>query len=241
MSQKDYTNYVIYTIDVHSTIIHRAIVEEQFQYVIPISFITTEEIDLTTKFNDLNKYFKPEEWGVRDNMFKDVIFDIDIEEQIVVVELPKDFSLGEGSAKAHAFSEMLLSMFQPYGIKTIEFNPYQGEKVDLGKFGDLSRLDVTDPVPSNYKLFRHPEADRSFLVPIKQMNISITEALTDMKADEDLGHVYQTIPNDVDFSVSSIEQELIIQFSDHAKLSNEQEFITMVEAILMTAKSFGYE
>ncbi|GGB33741.1 hypothetical protein GCM10011409_08960 [Lentibacillus populi] len=97
---------------------------------------------------------------------------------------------------------------------------------------------VTDK--ASYYLFRAPGADRGFLIPIVlDTQTSIAAALNEMKQNREASHVYRTIPTEIQFSVST-ENQLEITLSNNAALPNTQEGITMIDAILMTAKSFGY-
>lgn len=238
-SKESYVSYIINSINKHSTLIHAAVVEEQLQYVIPISLISEESSDLSFFYNNLDHYLKEDEWGVIDYMLKDAVFEMDISNNQVIMELPDHFSLGDGTARANVFGEMLTMMFQPYGINRVVFNNHN--EIDLGPYGKISETELLETITSNYKLFKHPEADQAFLTPVKQPDQTIVEALNDMKNDEDLSNVSQTIPNDVNFKVNLAEDELLIHFSDDTTLKNEQLYITMIEAILMTAKSYQYE
>jgi len=105
-------SYVLDNVGENRTIIYGAIVEEQLQFVIPISLILNEESDLSTAYNELHHYLKEEEWGVLSDLFSGVTFDIDLSNEQVMLKLPAGFSLGDGSAKANIFLEMLTTMFQ---------------------------------------------------------------------------------------------------------------------------------
>lgn len=232
-------SYVLRTINNEQTIVYSAIVEEQLQYVIPISFITQDKSDLSSVYNELDFYLQEDEWGSLDYLFKDVIFDMDLPNRQVMMSFPEDFSLGDGAALANVFGEMLSAMFQPYGIEKVVFADHY--ELDLGPYGMISELELHEPPLVNYKLFKHPNAERAFLTPIKQEGQSIVEALNDMKNAEQFYHVNQTIPDDVDFHVESSEQELLVYFSNDTILEDNQLYMTMIEAILMTAKSYGYQ
>jgi len=237
----DFSNsYIVNNINSSQTIVHGAIVEEQLQYVIPITFITENEADLSTLYNELNNYLVENNLGALNELFKDVTFNIDLEQKQVVLKFPEHYSLGEGSTRANVFSEMLSAMFYPYGIEKVVFQNHT--EVDLGALGEVAEMEILDPPRANYKLYRNPELDRAFLTPIMQeQSHPIADALDDMKNADEFYHLSQTIPNEVNFTVESVEKELLIRFTEGAILENNDIYITMIEAILMTAKNYQYE
>lgn len=235
----NYESYIIDTLPNDQSILHAAMVEEQLQYVIPISFIIPEDVDLSSIYNRIDDYLNEDEWGVLEYMFKEVIFDIDLENNKVIMSLPESFTLGEGTAQANMFGEMLSAMFRPYGIERVVFDDHH--ELDLGPYGVISEIEMLEDVLSNYKLYKHPDAERAFLTPIEQHDKTIVEALDDMKNNDDHYHMVNTIPNGVDFQVETTEDELLIQFSNDTALEADQVYITMIEAIVMTAKSYNFE
>lgn len=90
---------------------------------------------------------------------------------------------------------------------------------------------------SSYMLYNY-----RFLIPIPQEDQTpIDDALNEMKYNRKTYNIYATIPDNIDFSIDSSESKLIINFKVVAGLGDNQETITMIEAILMTAKSYDYE
>lgn len=232
--------YVIQSLDDKSTIIHTAVVDKQLQYVIPLSLVVPKTNDLNFYYNHLNEFLIESEWGVSEYMFKNIIFDIDETKEEVVMEFPEDYSIGEGEAHAHVFEKSLSVMFRPYGFEKIVFKSPNDAGIDLGSIGVLHDMALVAMEPSNYKLYQLTEEKRSFLIPIPQEGNNISEALENMKQSEELFHVYGTIPSDVHFTVDVEEDGLIITFGNDTEITYDEKVQTMIEAILMTAKSYGY-
>lgn len=235
---EDYQRYVIDEIKPEAMLIHGAVVEQQLQHVIPVTFIFDDQFALSEHYNQLDDYLEEDEWGVHENILQDATFDIDLTTNEVILNLPEQFSLGEGSARANIFSDILSTMFRPLGIEKVIFQP--GE-LDFGPYGAITELTLPELEPVNYKLFNHPEANRAFLTPIKQPDQSIEEALVDMKSDDKFYYLDHTIPADVEFNIQSSAQTLIIEFSEETVIQDNQQYLTMIESILMTAKSYHYE
>lgn len=54
--------------------------------------------------------------------------------------------------------------------------------------------------------------------------------------------MYQTIPDDIDFSVESDDESTLhLSYSGPSDIQDLQEITVMIESILMTAKAYGYE
>lgn len=230
-------SYVVQSIDEDSTIIYGAVTDKQLQTVIPLSIIIPKEVDLNTHYNQLDQYLDETGWGVNEYVLNNVQFDLDLASEEVNIQIPEDFSLGEGSSNPSMFEKTLSLMFTPYHIEKVVFN----DKIDLGSIGYVSELSLLKPEKQNYKVFQADEHRRKFLVPMKSEDYTIEEAFEDMKEGEEAFHIYATIPDDVEISLEMSDRELIISLNDDDIFNDEQKATIMIEAILMTAKSFGYE
>jgi hypothetical protein len=54
-------------------------------------------------------------------------------------------------------------------------------------------------------------------------------------------NIYPTIPEDIQFRLTTLDDQLFITPDNDQVFQDEQRALIMIEAILMTAKSFGYE
>lgn len=229
-------SHVIQSTDDNTTIIHGALADSQAQYIIPLSFKVPKTDKVDTYYNQLSNYLNEDTWGVSDYMFTGTTFQLDKKNNQVHVELPEDFSL-QGSTGARMFKKTMTAMFHPYQIKKAVFS----QQVNLGPMGNKKELELV-PTTAIYKRYQQSEDKREFLVqiPVDYQN-SIETALSEMKKDEKPFNVYQSIPTNVDFSIQTDGKLLQLNFADKEMISHNQETVTMIEAILMTAKSFGYQ
>src|SRR5690625_1151272 len=131
------------------------------------------------------------------------------------------------------YDKILARMFISYEIEKVVFD----EEVDLEAIGKVTELSLHDNRKENYKIFQADEHHRKFLVPLEMDDqVTIEEAILDMKKGDPTYHIQSTIPEDVDFSFTKPEEELIITLTNDWVFENEQKATTMIEAILMTAK-----
>lgn len=238
MTTKDVPSYVVQEIDSDSNVIYGAVADDQLQFVIPVTIIVPNTNELNMYYNKIENYLHESEWGTNDYLFKETIFDIDLAKKQVTMKFPKDFSIGEGTAGAYMFGEVLTTMFSPYQIDKIIFNG----PVDLGPIGKVTEYPLSEVEKVNYKIYQLSDGQRKFLVPNKQdSETTIEEAISDMKVDEDLFNVYQTIPEDTEISLRSSTNQLFITLDQIEDFKDDESTIIMIEAILMTAKSFNYD
>ncbi|PAV29525.1 hypothetical protein CIL05_11725 [Virgibacillus profundi] len=242
MMSEPLDSYVIDGSVNNEVIAHGAIADSQQQFVIPLTFVVPESEDIDTFYSEMEHYLHVQEWGVSDYLFKNVSFKLEKENNQVVVDLPADFSVGEGSATASIFEKSLTTMFKQEGIDKAVFNTENDQGLDLGPFGLIDELPLSKEQNASYKIYHEEDAVRSFLIPIpNEGEMMIDDALMAMKTDDKDFNVSQTIPDNINMTTDSTEQELTVTFSDESSLMNNQDTLTMIEAILMTAKSYGYD
>lgn len=216
------------------TIVYGAMTDEQQQYVIPLSFIMEENTDVNKSYNDMEQFIDDENWGINEYMLRDASFQL--KESEVLIDLESDFSLDEGTT--HMFERFLSTMFTPYGIRKAVFRTDKnGNGIELEPYGNIKELSLQEEENVYYKLYQN-----QFLVPITNSdNVSISGAISEMKMKEEGFPIVQTIPSGIELDVLTEDEQLTLTFEDNTSLDNNQQGIIMVEALLMTAKSYGFQ
>ncbi|MFA1822784.1 hypothetical protein ACDX78_21985 [Virgibacillus oceani] len=210
------------------------------QYVIPLAYIASGERDLQAFYNNMEEYVSEWKETTGKYLFKNVEFQITQSDNEVVLELPDDFSLAGGSARANMFEKILATMFRPYGTEKVTIQTAEGKPADLDPFGEINEMSLQQVSPSSYKLYEIE--DIKMLIPIpNDEQTGIEEAIMELKEDEVGYHVYKTVPEDIQFTIEPDNKHLNFVLSDDANLRDDQDSLEMIEAVLMTAKSYGYE
>jgi len=62
-----------------------------------------------------------------------------------------------------------------------------------------------------------------------------------MKEEDTAFHLTNTIPEEINFRITEDEKELVLEYTGKAILENNEKYSVMIDAILMTAKSYGFE
>jgi hypothetical protein len=128
-------------------------------------------------------------------------------------------------------------MFSPYGIETAVFNNHEG--IDFGQFGTIHELALTK-TKTAYKLYSDEQNNLLVEVPLDEYT-TIEEALAEMQIGEEDYNVFPTVPDELEFSVVTRGEQLDISLDNEVAIEDSRTGTIMVEAILMTAKSFGYD
>lgn len=235
MMDTDIKSHVIHSTG-NKTIIYGALADRQAQYIIPLSLVVPKTDNAGKYYKQFSTYLNEMNWGLSDYNFSGAEFQLDKQSGQVHVKLPEDFSVTSGT-QANMFQGILTTMFTPYQINKAVFS----QQVKLGPTGKVKELSLKSSRVI-YKRYQLSEDKRNFLVQIPvDGQRDIKTALTEMRKAEESYNVYQSIPDYIDFSVETDDEQLKLNFTDKNMVLNNQETITMIEAILMTAKSYGYQ
>ncbi|WP_100010767.1 hypothetical protein [Lentibacillus sediminis] len=240
--QENGESYVIQQSDENKTIMYGAVADRQQQYVIPLAFPVSAGEDLSAYYNQLDAYINAEDWGLSDYMFEDVSFSLDEEKERVTMNIPDDFTIGEGATASYLFEQTLTKMFTPHNIREVAFESENGNGVELGPIGVIPEMPLYENEKESFKLHTTEQGSRSFLVPVpNEEQTTIQEGLEALKLSEASFDVYRTIPEGVDFSAETEGSQLLLHYTGNNGVLDNQETVTMIESILMTAKSYGFE
>ncbi|GAA0444082.1 hypothetical protein GCM10008983_21770 [Lentibacillus halophilus] len=229
---------VVRSSEKNRTVIHGAVADVQGQYVIPLSFTAPAEVNKNDYLNELGQYMQEKAWGTSHYMFGETSFQLDEANQQVKATFPENFlPTKQGSSGSYMLENLLASMFKPYQVNKVVFT----EEVDLGKIGRVKQL----PLRSGkvvYKIHKPEKGNRTFLIEVPVTDqTDFSAALDEMKNDEKAFHVSGSVPENTNLSVSDNGQQLLLSFRSNKNVPKNQELVTMIDAILMTAKRFGYE
>ncbi|UFT97660.1 hypothetical protein KO561_10535 [Radiobacillus kanasensis] len=221
------------------SLVHLAAVDPNMQLIIPLTLIdsTNPEVD-EVYYNKMDNYIE-EEFGLEEFPFQGITFDLSLDQQQVQLNIPQDYSLPPGGAVQGMFQNVLSAMFEPYGVTKINLNG----KTNLGEMGNVPSLEVLDTLKNTpYKVYRYQEGTPSFFVPIYyEPHPNLQSALKSMRSEGTNFNLKAPIPEDISFEIQADQQQVTITFAHGESIPPNQSTLTMLESMLLTAKSFGYE
>lgn len=217
-------------------IVYGAFADPQNQYVIPVSFLADPDGSLDDFYGELDQMIIVQGWDMADYLLAGASYSISAEEGTATLTLPEGFSLGQGSSTSYIFSRMLHFMFSPYGITKVSLLSEGDAKIDLGPIGDIGELQIDGEDKAAYKIY-----DNELLVPIPmEANSSIEEAIEEMKIDEPAFNVDSAVLEDMGIAIETDGEQITVGLPEAVYYSDEKDFSMLLEALLMTAKSYGY-
>lgn len=231
---------VVSSVAADEVIVHAALADNQSQYVIPLSFVVSADEDLDTVYNNLSNLLSENDWGLTPFPLEDVEFDVDLDNKSVDIELLEDFELEEGGSNSAVFPKILSAMFNPYGIDKVVFHPEDEESFELGALGSETELEIKKEPVANYKIYQATSDSKKFLVPIPQENLSLEESFEELKKGLEDFHVYATIPEEAEFTISQENEFLRVEFLEPLTTMENEAIMLMIESMLMTSKEHGF-
>jgi hypothetical protein len=240
LEKPDDESLVVRSVGQDENIYFAGIPDIQEQYVIPFAFIHAGERDLQRFYNNMDQYISELDHFTGTYMFANAEFTFKQSESEVALALPDDFSIEGSTAAKNIFEHILTAMFSPYGTEIVTLHTNDGKPAVLEPFDVIGELSLPDMIPASYKLYE-PD-DSKMLIPIpNDEQTGIEEAIQKMKEDEKEFHIYRTIPDDIQFTIEKENTHLNFILTDDTDFKEDRRSVDMIEAVLMTAKSYGYE
>ncbi|WP_054753203.1 hypothetical protein [Piscibacillus salipiscarius] len=203
------------------------------QYFVPLTYFIPENNDPYTFFNQQDEVVQQEELKTNLNHYAQFVGTNNKSVPIVQV----DETQLQGSASELALSESL-SYFQSLGHEQIQLQDSEGKSLDLPHSGTIDQY-TFDEQKYAYKLF---ETKNRYFWVRKRLNqsMSMEEAIDELKINEKNLNVIAPIPKDLEVNFS--EDSAVLEINIHSKLSpsNQESVQRLIEAMLLTAGSFGY-
>ncbi|MBB6455277.1 hypothetical protein HNQ94_003777 [Salirhabdus euzebyi] len=219
--------------------------KSNIEYLIPLAFPYSNPDDIEHILNNVHDYIHPEHWGIDATLYDNISFSLLPDHKQVVVTVGDTFIEVAGSSRESALIDALHNTFRPLGYETIDFNQTNNTKVN---FSHIGSVDI-DPIPAtgsnySYKLYQKNEETPIWLVPVPVEETNVEEAIWNLQVLQDNEQLLRpSIPKEVVIEdIQTIGNEGVhITFAESTNVYNSQELTYMIDAILMTIKSYGYQ
>ncbi len=147
------------------------------------------------------------------------------------------------SATESIFMEALKETARNQGFDTIRFTTNGKEGAEFSHTGYTPKIEVNEGSTKRaYLLYQANVHQKKLLVPTISHFDTIEAAIEEMKKPTDSSLIYPSLPKWIHIdSIKTEGHRLVLTFSDDTKLNNSEEVVKGLEAILLTAKEFGYK
>lgn len=220
-----------------------AIPAPEAQVVVPVSFLAPLEPVQTDieQLNNLKTQINIE--GLSNGYLSEVLFSLDKnEERTVQVNVMNSHTFGQGSASETMFLTVIKETFRRMGYNQVKFYTDGKLGIELGNYGIIETLSLMNNEQRGYFIFKGSENSPLVLVPnTVTKDANFQDSLLSMKNSYQENQLNASIPTTVDFkSVTENGEVVTITFSNDTNLFAQQEYVTMIDAILLTAGEFGF-
>lgn len=124
-------------------------------------------------------------------------------------------------------------------VKEVDFSDENGNPIEIGEIGEVKSQTINKTPHTAYYLYKSSDGEE-FLLPTDETFSNFQSALEAMKSKPDDLHL-PVIGKDINAKVSEGNtNQATIEFTNTVHLENEQKPMDMIEAILLTAKNFGF-
>jgi len=215
--------------------------DENFQNIIPITIIhsVNEEQSWIENYNSLMPKLKEEEWGLTEYYPIQGAFS-KVDDETLKLNAKENHPYGMSSASESIFFNSLTVSFQSQGVRKIDLYTNNEPGILFGNTGKLTTFDINQSNKHGY-FFYQTDNGYFYLVPYPNPFETIDEAFTAMKSKVETHNLLPSIPENVTFQNNNSGDTLNIEFTDQTTLEPSTDTIRMFEAILLTAKEFGYD
>lgn len=242
ISQEEITTTMVYYSEYEQEQLFTiAAIDMYNQYAIPITLVdpssTGNPNDYYNRINSFLTDDRQAEWGIQTFPFESLTFDIAENREDITMAVADNNTFPTESSSSHLFQDMVSIMFQSYNATEIKLE----QETQLGAFGERSSISLNKTEQQVYKIYQE-ENGQPLLVPTETVESNdITVALQEMQQNEAEFNIYSAIPTDATFTVTNTNKHLTVTFTNKSIFGNNQATFAMIEAILMTAKSYQYQ
>jgi hypothetical protein len=232
--------HAIYKNDVHEEdfVVTIGIPDTDVMNIVPISVIVNKDrgshwIDY---YNYVYENIDEEELGLYDYYpYKGTLKK---ENNQITLDLLADHQYDSGTSKEEIFFKSL-NFFKYQNVDTIFLKEEANPGVNFSHTGKIYEYQINN-TQSGYLIYS--TNNYTYFTPSPNEYESIEDALLDMKKENQIYNLHPSIPNQFNFTVDvSNTEQLVLIFHNNVHLKENHETIRMIEAILLTAKEYGFD
>lgn len=224
----------------NQSVITIGVPDSEVNYVIPVSYVTEDGSNQTAaELEKAMSSLEEESLGLNDYFPLDA--DITENEQTINIDLPEDSSLLQQDAM---FFKVIQETFNYQEIDKVTFSTNGEKGAEFARYGFIEEVEIQRANNRAYFVYQLNEGTRKMLVPSHSGFTTIEEALAEMKnlSGEEDSTILPSIPQELEWeSIEEQAKKLIVRLSGDTDMEDTEAYLYALEAILFTAKDFGFE
>jgi Sporulation and spore germination len=213
---------------------------------VPISVLADTEnkeigADWVEEYEKVSKKIPEKAWGFQDYFPIKGDFSLSKNKKNILLTLGESHPYSGNTAREASFYQSLLYSFENKGVKEITLRTKDGSVPEFSHYGSLSTIPINGAIHRSFYIYS-PDGKGRYLVPGTSNGKNVKESISAMK--EAPSDLYQSvIPRTLSVNVTESDDKVTVTFNQEVDLNSmsEQSAQEMIEGILLTAKSSGYQ
>lgn len=227
---------------VEQQVITYAIPDQNAQIIVPVSVLVPKNNSWIDLYQSQAEKLTEEQWGLSDYFPLNATLSM-VDEKTMNIDVPEDHVYGNGSANETLFISILEdTMSRNENLQKVTFSTNGNPGIMFGNYGERFEVNKPETKKKSYFIFKPNIQNSPFIVPGIEVFSDIATALESMRAGNDTYGLEPSIPAEFVFDINvSSQEQLILTFTGKEQLHDESKNVYSIEAILLTAKEFGYK
>ncbi|CAG9608349.1 negative regulator of sigma-X activity [Pseudoneobacillus rhizosphaerae] len=223
-------------------VITYTIPDQNAQIFVPVSVLVPKNSSWVELYQSQAEKLTEEQWGLSDYFPLNATLSM-IDEKTMNIDVPEDHVYGNGSANETLFISILEeTISRNENLQKITFSTNGNPGIMLGNYGERFEVNKPETKKKSYFIFRPNTQNSPFIVPGIEGFSDIAAALESMRAGNVTYGLEPSIPAEFVFDINvSSQEQLVLTFTGEEQLLDESKYVYCIEAILLTAKEFGYK
>lgn len=240
MPINDFQSNLVFEVDEGKNYIFSVAAGMNAEHIIPL---TIEVSDSDTDYTQVTSTAAKNASDLGVSVFPLNGAEIVISEDRGEIVFPEDFQTQGGSSSDIILQRSIEQVFRQYGVSEVKLGYEDGRPFEMGNYGMIETMKVSPIQKISYKIYRYRESGPDFLVPIElNEKSSMDDALYTMASTGGGEYIRSPLPEGVEVAANkNSDHELSIRVSTTEQLQANQTTMIMIEALLATAASFGYD
>lgn len=223
------------------TVVTVGVPDTQVNYIVPVSYLSDEggEAGFIDQLSNVMSLLREGSLGLAEYFPLAVKMTVGSNEQTINIDIPENSQL---LLEDMVFFNVLQETFKYQDIDKVTFSSKGKQGAEFSHMGFLKELKINHTGKKPYLIYQIKEDSRKLLVPSLSEAPTIDVALQGMKNAGGDSTILPSIPSDLEWKrLLKQGNQIIFELAEGTKLQNNDDYFMALEAILFTAKDFGYK
>ncbi|MDQ0225061.1 hypothetical protein [Metabacillus niabensis] len=213
---------------------------DQAELILPVSLELNDKKKKIEVIEEIKPEIYSDELGPISFELSGAEIDEEANNEEVNIDYHKNVQIS-GSSEETLFLNSVIETFRWDNYKKANLYTNDKQGIELSNYGVKNEVEMQKELKKAYFLYQYSEETQKLLVPSPNSYDSIEQAIDAMKTGLD-HELKPTIVNHIIIkNIFEDGEQLEVEFEAGSKFEDNQEFVIMLESILLSAKEFGFK